>query len=425
MNALQPRAPRRTDRTAHRTQRRHPLLPRTPQRGPHGRPIWTPPSLASCGRPCSSTTTARTAPPTLSAPSPAPIRASAACAASAAAAWPAPSSRVRSHRPPTTSPSSMATCSTTKPSCPRCWPPCAPGPTLAVASRHVEGGSTDGLAGAWRHTISNLATRMVHLTMKVKLTDPMSGFFVLRRTLFERLAPRLTGQGFKILLDLLLSSPETLIVREVPARFHRRVAGESKLDVLIMLQFAGLLVDKLLRGAVPLRFIAFGLVGLFGVGVHLAALRAAGLAGLGFSTSENRRHTRRHARQFLHQQRRDLPQRAPARPGAGPRACCCSSWSAAWAPSPMSASPGRCTTRMAAGPCPPSWAPPSAWSGTTPCPPPWCGTAADPAAYPAQGAACRTANAATAGPSSSASTGSANPGSAASDATAMIARSSG
>ena len=160
------------------------------------------------------------------------------------------------------------------------------GADLAVASRHVEGGSADGLAGTWRHTISNLATRMVHLTMKVKLTDPMSGFFVLRRTLFERLAPRLTGQGFKILLDLLLSSPETLIVREVPARFHRRVAGESKLDVLIMLQFAGLLIDKLLRGTVPLRFIAFGLVGLIGVGVHLAALRTAGLAGLSFSTSE-------------------------------------------------------------------------------------------------------------------------------------------
>ncbi len=160
------------------------------------------------------------------------------------------------------------------------------GVDLAVGSRHVAGGSAAGLSGRWRHGISNLGIRVAQMALPVRLTDPMSGFFMLRRDLFVRLAPRLTGQGFKILLDLILSSPEKLRVREVPVTFQPRVAGESKLDVLILLQFAGLLVDKLLRGAVPLRFISFGLVGLIGVGVHLSVLDTARSAGLPFEWAQ-------------------------------------------------------------------------------------------------------------------------------------------
>ena len=91
------------------------------------------------------------------------------------------------------------------------------------------------------------------------ITDPMSGFFLLPRALFEQLASRLTGQGFKILLDLVLASPRKLTIAEIPYEFRSRTAGESKLDALVLVQFAGLLLDKVLRGTVPLRFIAFTL----------------------------------------------------------------------------------------------------------------------------------------------------------------------
>jgi len=160
------------------------------------------------------------------------------------------------------------------------------GADLAVGSRYVAGGSSDGLSSHWRHQISNWGIRIAQMALKVKLSDPMSGFFMLRRDLFERLAPRLTGQGFKILLDLVLSSPARLQVREVPVLFQARVAGESKLDVVILLQFAGLLLDKAFRGAVPLRFISFGLVGLVGVGVHLGVLESLRQAGLPFEWAQ-------------------------------------------------------------------------------------------------------------------------------------------
>src|SRR5580700_10632296 len=77
---------------------------------------------------------------------------------------------------------------------------------LAVASRHVAGGDAAGLASRWRHMLSDAGTTLAHRFLPVKLSDPMSGFFMLPRALFEQLAPALTAQGFKILLDLVLSA---------------------------------------------------------------------------------------------------------------------------------------------------------------------------------------------------------------------------
>jgi dolichol-phosphate mannosyltransferase len=115
----------------------------------------------------------------------------------------------------------------------------------------------------------------------------MSGFFMLPRPLFEQLAANLTGQGFKILLDLALSAPAPLRVIEVPFVFHERVAGESKLDALVLAQFAGLLLDKVFGGLLPLRFISFGLVGALGVLVNLAVLGAAlHISGIGFEVAQ-------------------------------------------------------------------------------------------------------------------------------------------
>jgi dolichol-phosphate mannosyltransferase len=146
---------------------------------------------------------------------------------------------------------------------------------LAVGSRHVTGGGDAGLAGRWRHLLSDGGIRLAQFLLRVRLTDPMSGFFMLPRPLFETLAANLTGQGFKILLDLALSSAAPLRVVEIPCVFHERAAGKSKLDALVLVQFIGLLLDKILGGVLPLRFISFALVGALGVLVHLAVLTAA------------------------------------------------------------------------------------------------------------------------------------------------------
>ena len=143
---------------------------------------------------------------------------------------------------------------------------------LAVASRHVEGGDNAGLSSRFRHVLSDGGIWLAQAFLPVRLTDPMSGFFMLPRPLFEELARSLNGQGFKILLDLVLSSAAPLRVLEVPARFRERAAGESKMDALVMMQFAGLLLDKVFGGLLPLRFFSFALVGALGVLVHLVVL---------------------------------------------------------------------------------------------------------------------------------------------------------
>ena len=160
------------------------------------------------------------------------------------------------------------------------------GADVVVASRFAAGGDADGLAGARRLALSNLGIKLATLALGTSLSDPMSGYFMLGRPLFERIAPRLTGQGFKILLDLLLSSPTKLRVAEVGVHFRPRTAGESKLNPLVLMQFAALLVDKALGGLVPLRFLAFALVGAFGVLVHLAVLGALSRAGAAFLAAQ-------------------------------------------------------------------------------------------------------------------------------------------
>ena len=160
------------------------------------------------------------------------------------------------------------------------------GADIAVGSRHVPGGDTAGLAGAWRHRISTAGTRLAQRSLPVTLHDPMSGYFLLRRPLFEALAPRLTAQGFKILLDLVLSAPAPLRLAEIPCQFRPRAAGRSKLDVLVLIQFAALLLDKATRGLVPLRFVSFAMVGAVGVAVHLAVLTVCRHLGAPFETAQ-------------------------------------------------------------------------------------------------------------------------------------------
>ncbi len=160
------------------------------------------------------------------------------------------------------------------------------GADMAVGSRHVAGGDSSGLSSPMRVKLSETGIRVAQMMTRTSISDPMSGFFLLRREMFEELAGRLTGQGFKILLDLILASPQRLNITEIPYKFRPRTAGESKLDVLVLAQFAGLLLDKLLGRSVPLRFISFALVGVFGVLINLVVLQVARGAGVDFTTAQ-------------------------------------------------------------------------------------------------------------------------------------------
>lgn len=160
------------------------------------------------------------------------------------------------------------------------------GADIVVASRFASSASaTDGLS-AMRLKGSQVATQLARRMLRITVSDPMSGFFMMRRPTFERLAPRLSTQGFKILMDILASAPEPLKTAEVPLMFRPRLHGASKLDNLVAMEYVSLLLAKASGDWLSMRFVLFVVVGAIGVGVHLLALSAALAGGLSFALAQ-------------------------------------------------------------------------------------------------------------------------------------------
>lgn len=149
------------------------------------------------------------------------------------------------------------------------------GADIAVGSRYGgEGSAGDGLSPI-RQWGSSLATRLSTLVAGQELADPMSGFFMVRRDLFVEAAPNLSAEGFKILLDLVVTATRMgtpPAIAQVPYVFRQRLAGESKMSPLVVLQFLGLWLSKLTGGVLPTSFVLFALVGFSGVAIHLSVL---------------------------------------------------------------------------------------------------------------------------------------------------------
>ena len=142
---------------------------------------------------------------------------------------------------------------------------------VVVGTRFAPRGSV-GELGRGRLLISRLGRFLSRAVSRADLSDPMSGFFVVHRDFLEETVRRLSGHGFKILLDLFASSPRGVRFAEVPYCFRQRRHGESKLDAPVLLEYVTLIGDKLLGRYVPVRFVIFVLVGLFGLLIHLVTL---------------------------------------------------------------------------------------------------------------------------------------------------------
>jgi dolichol-phosphate mannosyltransferase len=154
---------------------------------------------------------------------------------------------------------------------PQMYAAVASGGDLAIGTRVVDASIPDGLSPA-RRKLSKLGAWFFRRIAGVAISDPMSGFFATRREIVAKLAPRLSPDGFKILVDVVLSSGPGLKIVETPYVFRKRVAGESKLSPLVGLDFLGLVAHHASGGVLPIRFVLFALVGGVGLIVHLAVL---------------------------------------------------------------------------------------------------------------------------------------------------------
>ncbi len=153
------------------------------------------------------------------------------------------------------------------------------GDHIVVGTRYGGEGSVGEGLSKTREAGSRFATKLSSLVTGKSLSDPMSGFFLMRRSVFDEIAPSLSDDGFKVLLDIIVSAGRSrarqgkeLRIGEVPYTFRPRHAGESKMSSIVVVQFLGLIVSKLSGGLLPTTFLLFALVGGFGVVVHMATL---------------------------------------------------------------------------------------------------------------------------------------------------------
>jgi dolichol-phosphate mannosyltransferase len=153
---------------------------------------------------------------------------------------------------------------------------------VVLGSRKVEGGGM----GEWsksRRFVSWGATKLAHIVLRVPVTDPMSGFFGIRREIFEKHGQEINPKGFKILLEFVFRA-RNCRVQEVGYVFQNRIHGESKLSTGVMLDYIEALVDMRLAPAITSTFIMYCCVGAGGIFVNLCASFLA-LKVLGTSSS--------------------------------------------------------------------------------------------------------------------------------------------
>ena len=144
---------------------------------------------------------------------------------------------------------------------------------LVIASRYSGDGVADAGFSATRAAGSRFATRLARLVLKVDVTDPVSGFFALKRRIIDEAAPKLATDGFKILFDIIAAHSGQLRISELAYVFRERLAGDSKLDSRVVLDYLGLILARASNNFISPRLLLFGLVGASGVAVHILVLR--------------------------------------------------------------------------------------------------------------------------------------------------------
>ncbi len=121
------------------------------------------------------------------------------------------------------------------------------GQDIAIASRYTAGNGTPGW-NPLRRAISVLSTWSTLLLQKrsIRVRDPLSGFFVMRRTCITGV--HLQPEGFKLLLEILVRG-NIRSVTEIPYHFGQRFAGKSKASLRVGLDYL-VLLGRLSRSAV-------------------------------------------------------------------------------------------------------------------------------------------------------------------------------
>jgi dolichol-phosphate mannosyltransferase len=143
---------------------------------------------------------------------------------------------------------------------------------IVVASRYSQEGEIDQSWSKIRKFISNAATFLSSFLLgKNKVSDPMSGFFLIKREILEKIEMQLKPEGFKILFDI-ISCSKKFKIKEVSYSFKTRIYNQSKLNHSVLISFVELFITKFLLKLLPHKFALFCFVGTIGLIVNIITM---------------------------------------------------------------------------------------------------------------------------------------------------------
>ncbi|EMY79049.1 GtrA-like protein [Leptospira weilii serovar Ranarum str. ICFT] len=145
---------------------------------------------------------------------------------------------------------------------------------ISVGTRYINGGSVSDWS--WiRKNFSVFATRFTKLLLPIPVSDPMSGYFAISRSYFQKTTDRINPRGFKILLEFLNGPEPRPKISEVAYTFQSRRFGKTKLDGSVIRNYLIALLDLRFGKKIPPTFFLYSLVGSFGVLVNLSGFLIA------------------------------------------------------------------------------------------------------------------------------------------------------
>ncbi|MCP5503030.1 MAG: glycosyltransferase family 2 protein [Leptospiraceae bacterium] len=139
---------------------------------------------------------------------------------------------------------------------------------VVIGSRKVE----DGGYGEWgfiRKMMSKGATLVAKIFLPIPVKDPMSGFFIVRKELFDELVSSINPRGFKILLEF-IGRKKQVKAKEVGYVFRTRQYGTTKMSSSVIQNYLAALYDIRFGKYISLTFLVYAFVGLIGLAINFS-----------------------------------------------------------------------------------------------------------------------------------------------------------
>lgn len=138
---------------------------------------------------------------------------------------------------------------------------------LVIGSRYLNGNNLSALSPI-RLKLSKFGTYLAKIFLGIEVSDPLSGYFVIRKELLVGISSEISTTGFKVLLEI-LGRIKNLKILEIEYIFRNRTKGTTKLSGEVAVDFLATLMSLRFRRRVSPRFLRYITIGTLGIFVNI------------------------------------------------------------------------------------------------------------------------------------------------------------